>query len=111
MKTKKILVKTMFMNILTAGIFAFTFTACSDDLDSMDNQPMANDGSEEKVSQGELLEPIALLYSDFNSSGDVQILNADTTMISVSKALADKKGITSFVDHPPGCPWGDRRTR
>ena len=107
MKTKKILVKTMFMNILTAGIFAFTFTACSDDLDSMDNQSMANDGSEEKVSQGELLEPFALLPADFNASSDVMILNADTTKISVSKALADKKGITSFVDHPMGIQEGE----
>ena len=31
MKTKKNLVNKMFMNILTAGIFAIAFTACSDD--------------------------------------------------------------------------------
>ena len=107
MKTKKFLVKTMFMNILTAGVFAFAFTACSDDLESMDNKSMANDGTEEKVSQGELLDPIALNYFDFNSAGDVMILNADTTKISISKALADKKGITSFVDHPMGIQEGE----
>ncbi len=33
---------------------------------------------------------------------DVTILNADTTEISVSKALADKLGIESFVGHPMG---------
>ena len=107
MKTKKFLVKSMFMNILTVGIFAFAFTACSDDLESMDNKPMANDGTEEKVSQGELLDPIALNYFDFNSASDVQIMTPDTTMISVSKSLADKLGITSFVDHPMGVQEGE----
>jgi len=33
MTTKKNLVKSMFMNILTAGIFATAFTACSDEID------------------------------------------------------------------------------
>ena len=34
MTTKKNLVKTMFMNILTAGVFATALTACSDELNS-----------------------------------------------------------------------------
>lgn len=34
MTTKKNLVKTMFMNILTAGIFATTLTACSDEINN-----------------------------------------------------------------------------
>lgn len=37
MKTKKNLVKTMLMSILTAGISSFGFTACSDDLNELDN--------------------------------------------------------------------------
>ena len=36
MATKKNLVQSMFMNILTAGIFATAFTACSDDLSERD---------------------------------------------------------------------------
>ncbi len=58
-----------------------------------------NDGGE-KSTQGRLLEPIALNYFDFNAASDVQLLNADTTKISVSKSLAVKMGVTSFVDHP-----------
>jgi hypothetical protein len=41
MTTKKNLVKSMFMNILTAGIFTFAFTACSDDIQMEDIQQMA----------------------------------------------------------------------
>ena len=37
MTTKKNLVKTMFMNILTAGVFATAFTACNDDLNNEAN--------------------------------------------------------------------------
>lgn len=40
MTTMKNLVKTMFMNILTAGIFATAFTACSDELE-IDMAPVA----------------------------------------------------------------------
>ena len=46
MTTRKILVKTMFMNILTAGIFATALTACSDDLVNEEN---ALDGSATEV--------------------------------------------------------------
>ncbi len=37
MTTKKNLVKSMFMSILTAGVFAFGFTACSDELNNEAN--------------------------------------------------------------------------
>ena len=47
-------------------------------------------------------EPYGLTYQNFVSENDVQILNADTTEIAVSKKLADKLGITSFVNHPLG---------
>lgn len=44
MTTMKNLVKTMFMNILTAGIFTFAFTACSDEIDNMsDNRLRPSD--------------------------------------------------------------------
>ena len=108
MTTKKSLVKTMFMSILTAGIFGFVFTSCSDD-ELIDNSSASLE-AESASSNGEILSPIALNYYDYITSNDVEILNADTTKISVSKALADKLGITSFVDHPTGI-YQDRDLR
>lgn len=100
MTTKKFLVNTMFINILTAGIFslAMMLTACSDDATekNTDNQKVPT-GADTR-----LLEAYGLIYTDFEKEGDVQILNADTTEIAVSKHLADKLGITSFVGHPMG---------
>ena len=103
MTTKKNLVNLVLMSIVTVAT-SFSFTACSDTFES---DQLANDGSEEKVSRGELLDPIALIYTDFNSASDVQIMTADTTKISISKALADKLDITSFVDHPMGIQEGE----
>ena len=104
MMKKNLMVKTMFVNILTAGVFAFTFgvimTACSDELN---NEAAVNEN--DKVPAGadtRLLEAYGLMYTDFVTENDVEILNADTTEIAVSKALADKLGITSFVGHPMG---------
>ena len=74
MTTKKNLVNLMLMSIVTVA--TISFTACSDDLDS---EQLTCDGSQENVTRGELLEPIALIYTDFNSASDVQILTADTT--------------------------------
>ena len=79
-----------------AATFIVSFTACSDDL-MVNNQPADN-----AETQGELFEAYGLTYQDFNSPSDVTILNADTTEISVSKDLADKLGISSFVNHPLG---------
>lgn len=104
MKPKKILVNTMFKNILTAGAFAFMmaigFTACSDELANDDSEPTANEASAGPDTR--LLEAYGLMYTDFIDENDVQILNADTTEIAVSKQLAQKLGITSFVGHPMG---------
>ena len=80
-----------------AATFVVSFTACSDDLMVNDNQP-----ADSAKTQGELFEAYGLTYQDFNSPTDVVILNADTTEISVSKDLADKLGISSFVNHPLG---------
>lgn len=79
-----------------AATFAVSFTACTDDL-MIDNDPVNN-----TETRGELLEAYGLTYQDFETPADVMILNADTTEISVSKALADKLGITTFVNHPLG---------
>ena len=93
----KNLVKTMFMNILTAGIFTFAFTACSDEIDNMsDNQPVP-EGADTA-----LLEAYGLTFKNFDNADDVIILDADTTQLSISKAYAEKMHITSFVNHPMG---------
>ena len=105
MTTKKNLVKSMFMNILTAGVFSFgfAFTACSADDDLLNENPVDN-SQEIKAIDGEegIKKPIGLVYTDFITPYDVQILNADTTEIAISKALADKLGINDFVNHPMG---------
>ena len=93
----KNLVKTMFMNILTAGIFTFAFTACSDEIDNMSDNQQAPEGADTA-----LLEAYGLTFENFIADNDVIILNADTTQLSISKAYADKMGITSFVNHPMG---------
>ena len=104
MKAKKILVNTMFKNILTAGalafVMAFVFTACSDELANDNSEPEA--GEVPAGDDTRLLEAYGLMYTDFDNEDDVQILNADTTEIAVSKQLAQKLGITSFVGHPMG---------
>ena len=100
MTTKKNLVKTMFMNILTAGVFTVAFTACSDDI--IDSNANDNGASIVANDNEKLLEPLGLVYTDFINDNDVTIQNSDTTEISVSKAYADKMGISNFVSHPMG---------
>ena len=102
MTTKKNLVKSMLMSIVTAGIFSFSFafTSCSDD-ELVDNG-LGVETAHEQDYNGPLQEPYGLSYYDFLAAEDVTILNADTTQISVSKALADKMGIQSFLGHPMG---------
>ena len=94
MKKISVLVKQVLMSTLTAGMFAVSFTACSDDSDLMSENNAADNGFIAGGSQ--LQKPIGLVYTDFINSNDVQILNADTTIISVNKAYADKMGITNF---------------
>ena len=106
MTTNKNLVNKMFMNILTAGMFGFgfVFTACSDDDVLNDNGPLTMDNGQE-ITAGEndgIKAPLGLVYTDFITDNDVQILNADTTEISISKAYAEKMGIKNFVSHPMG---------
>ena len=102
MKKISMMVKQVLMSTLTAGIFAFGFSSCADDTFE---SPVNNNSAENaQVASNEdgIKKPYGLVYTDFISSNDVQILNADTTMISVSKAYADKMGITDFVNHPMG---------
>ena len=102
MTTKKNLVKTMFMNILTAGVFSFSFSSCSDDDIPMTEKSIAPVEEIKAADESGIKRPVGLVYTDFITPYDVQILNADTTEIAVSKALADKLGITDFVSRPMG---------
>ena len=65
---------------------------CSDD----DDSSMGGQGGQEMTDTT----AISLTYHHFIASDDVIILDADTTWISVSKALADKLGITHFAGRP-----------
>lgn len=95
MKKNSVLVKSMFMNILTAGIFSFgfVFTACSADDDLSNENPLDNNQVIVADENDAIKQPIALKFDDFITSNDVEILDADTTQIAVSKAYADKMGI------------------
>ena len=87
MATKKNLVKSMLMSVATAGIFSFSFvfTSCNDD-DILESGVTPPDMEQEY--NGPLQEPYGLSFYDFVTSNDVTILNADTTQISISKALS-----------------------
>ena len=106
MTTKKNLVKQVLMSIVTAGIFSFSFafTSCSDD-EFTNNVNNTEEGSD-KIGNYADFEPYGLTYHNFDGADDVKILNADTTEIAVKKSLADKLGITNFVNHPLGI-WDD----
>ena len=81
-----------------------TFTSCQDDTEDINNQFNA------PAAPGTLTEQVkayGLTYHNFINKNDVAILNADTTEISVNKALAEKLGITSFKNHPMGI-WDDQ---
>jgi hypothetical protein len=103
MKKISVMVKQVLMSTLTAGTFAFAmafgFTSCTDETDSMsdNNNTQAPEGA-----KTELLEAYGLTFQNFINADDVVILDADTTKLSISKAYADKMGITSFVNHPMG---------
>ena len=103
MKKNSVMVKSMFMSIITAGIISCGFSSCSKD-DDLTNEGM-NPEMESEFS-GPSLESYGLNFQDFINEGDVQILDADTTQIAVSKAFADKIGIESFAGHPMGIRQG-----
>ena len=106
MKKNSFLVKQVLMSIVTAGIFSFSFSlaSCSDD-EFTNNVNNTEDGSD-KIGNYADFEPYGLTYHNFDGADDVKIMNADTTEIAVKKSLADKMGITNFVNHPMGI-WDD----
>ena len=97
MKTMKNMVKMMLMSI--AATATVMFTACSDDLNELGTN---NNDQKPEGAQTALLEAYGLTYENFINNDDVVILDADTTQISISKAYAEKMGITTFVGHPMG---------
>ena len=97
MAKKSFMVKSVLMSMLTA--VTFCFASCTDDM----AETSANkNGQIPEGAETALLEPYGLTFQNFVTDNDVQILNSDTTEISVSKELAEKLGITSFVNHPLG---------
>ena len=106
MKKNSVMVKQVLMSIVTAGIFSFSFalTSCSDD-EFTNNVNNTEEGSD-KIGNYADFEPYGLTYHNFDGEDDVKIMNADTTEIAVKKSLADKLGITNFVNHPLGI-WDD----
>ena len=96
MKAKKNLVRLVLMSIVTVTA-SFGFSSCSDELseEAVNNNQPTTDGTS-------VLEAYGLTFENFDNANDVIIMNADTTKLSVSKAYADKMGITSFVNHPMG---------
>lgn len=100
MKTKKNLSKSMFMSIITTVVFCFGFAACSND--NLDNPSDGMDVAAEQANSEANYQPYGLTYHNFDTTGDVQILDPDTTEIAVKKSLADKLGIITFVNHPLG---------
>ena len=91
MTTKRIMVKSMLMSIITV-IICFGFTACNDN----------NDDPSGHHDAPTIYESYGLTYHNFDHADDVLILDDDTTEIAIKKSLADKLGITSFVNHPIG---------
>ncbi len=97
MKSIKTLVSVMLMSVCAATVF----TSCSDDrLD--DDKNVKAPATTRSGETAQLKKSIGLCYFDFITPNDVTILDADTTQIAVSKAFADKMGITDFVNRPLG---------
>ena len=110
MRKNIFLVKSVLMSMLTA--VTFSFASCSDNefVDNTPNNPSAEIQDPSQVGDYSKFEPYGLTFHNFDGDDNaVQILNADTTEIAVSKKLADKLGIKSFVNHPLGI-WRSKGT-
>ena len=110
MTKKSFLVKSVLMSI--AAAVTFSFASCSDNefVDNTPNNPSAEIQDPSQVGDYSKFEPYGLTFHNFDGDDNaVQILNADTTEIAVSKKLADKLGIKTFVNHPLGI-WRSKGT-
>lgn len=96
MTTKKMTVRSMLMGIATTVFISFGLSSCTG---NEDNPSTPEPQPQQDYSA---FEAYGLTYHNFDKSDDVKILNADTTEIAVKKSLADKLGISTFVNHPIG---------
>lgn len=99
---KEVVMKRKFL-ILIAGVMVFAgmFTSCKESRTDDVAKDIANDAQQTTDTDAPLT-PIGLTYYSFASDNDVEILNSDTTEISVSKELADRLGITAFKGRTMG---------
>lgn len=81
-----------FAAILAVAATVFLVAGCSDD----DGAAGRDDTPTETVDTT----AISLTYHNFIADDDVLIMDADTTMLSVSKSLTEKLGITAFNGRP-----------
>lgn len=107
MKKYSVMVKQVLMSTLTAVMIAVPFTSCSDEMEVEAQAPAA---AQATTVGDEPKDAVGLIYNDFITPEDIKILNADTTKISISRALAQKKGIDNFVNRPMGI-WLNFRER
>ena len=89
-KTEKMLERGKNRHNFALFSFGFVFTACSADDDLSNENPLDNNQVIVAGENDAIKQPIALKYEDFITSYDVEILDADTTQIAVSKAYAAK---------------------
>ncbi len=85
-------VKSVSSLVVAILLSACVVTGCSDDESTYNND---EDPVETVDSTA-----VSLTYHNFTANDDVLILDADTTQISVSKALAEKLGIKHFNGRP-----------
>ena len=98
--------KTIAATLLVSMSSTLTFTSCQDDTVE-DKKPDAQSLTRAIADGQGMKKAYGLTYHNFINKNDVMILNADTTEISVNKALAEKMGIVTFVNHPMGI-WDDQ---
>ncbi|MBQ1851243.1 MAG: hypothetical protein II138_02050, partial [Paludibacteraceae bacterium] len=95
------MMKRTLIFIISSMFLAIQLTSCRNDRidDVAKDIEKENEVDESAVKS---VSPIGLTYHNFLSDNDVEILNADTTEISVSRALAERLGVETFVNHPIG---------
>jgi hypothetical protein len=95
MKTIKAIAAMLLVSISST----ITFTSCQQD--SFEESKEFKATTDPTAGTG-MQKAYGLTYQNFINNNDVTILNADTTEISVNKALAEKLGIVSFKGHAMG---------
>lgn len=94
-----IMKKRFLIFVICSIIFAVQLTSCRNDKIDDVAADIEKEHKTEESSAG-AVSPIGLTYHNFISDDDVEILDSDTTEISVSRALAERLGVESFLNHP-----------